>query len=92
MISFRNLEDPLFGYRDFRQQGYFSIKWMRVLNKFNPMKEIMETANQSRRRQIRKALRSSCKVEVATNPEDIKAFLKEMEKFLIINDITILTY
>lgn len=25
-------------------------------------------------------------------PEDIKAFLKEMEKFLIINDITILTY
>ena len=74
MISFRNLEDPLFGYRDFRQQGYFSIKWMRVLNKFNPMKEIMETANQSRRRQIRKALHSSCKVEVATNPEDIKAF------------------
>lgn len=74
MISFRNLEDSLFGYRDFRQQGYFSIKWMRVLNKFNPMKEIMETANQSRRRQIRKALHSSCKVEVATNPEDIKAF------------------
>ncbi|MFA6873252.1 MAG: GNAT family N-acetyltransferase [Bacteroidaceae bacterium] len=74
MISFRNLEDPLFGYREFRQQKYFSIKWMRVLNKFSLMKEIIETANHSRRRQIRKALHSSCKIEEATSREDINAF------------------
>ena len=32
LLEFRNLEEPLFGYRYFRQNGYFPIRWLRVRN------------------------------------------------------------
>ena len=30
LIEFRNLEEPLFGYKYFRQNHYFPVKWLRV--------------------------------------------------------------
>lgn len=32
ILEFRNLEEPLFGYRYFRQNGYFPVRWLRVRN------------------------------------------------------------
>ena len=31
-LEFRNLEEPLFGYRYFRQNGFFPVRWLRVRN------------------------------------------------------------
>ncbi len=32
LIEFRNLENPLFGYKAFRKNNYFAINWLRVRN------------------------------------------------------------
>ena len=29
LIEFRNLENPLFGYKAFRKNNYFAINWLR---------------------------------------------------------------
>ena len=39
LIEFRNLENPLFGYKAFRKNNYFAINWLRVRN--SPHKNLL---------------------------------------------------
>ncbi len=55
LIEFRNLENPLFGYKAFRKNNYFAINWLRVRNSLHS-KAPYERLSMSRRRQINKAL------------------------------------
>ena len=56
LLEFRNLEEPLFGYRYFRQNGYFPIRWLRVRNSLHhdSLDKWMST---SRKRQIHQGWR-----------------------------------
>ncbi len=74
MITFRNLEDPLFGYKCFRNNQYFAIKWMRVLNSLYPDKSLMRDASPSRRRQIRRGVKSEAIVRQADTADEVQAF------------------
>ena len=79
LIEFRNLENPLFGYKAFRKNNYFAINWLRVRNSLHS-KVPYERLSMSRKRQINKALRNGAIMEVADNEKDIQDFSRMLKK------------
>ena len=77
--EFRNLENPLFGYKAFRKNNYFAINWLRVRNSLHS-KAPYERLSMSRRRQINKALRNGAIMEIADNEKDIQDFSRMLKK------------
>ena len=49
LIEIRNISSPLFGYRHFRQNGYFPINWLRIYNSLHSLPPLarIETNQQS---------------------------------------------
>lgn len=79
LIEFRNLENPLFGYKAFRKNKYFAINWLRVHNSLHS-KAPYNRLSLSRKRQINKALKNGAYMEVADNEQDIKEFSRMLKK------------
>lgn len=79
LIEFRNLDNPLFGYKAFRQNGYFPVNWLRVYNSLHS-RAPMERLSLSRKRQINKALKNGAYTEIANNEKDIIAFSRMLKK------------
>lgn len=72
VIEFRNLEDPLFGYKYFRRNSYFPINWLRVRNSLHSLKQPMARFSLSRRKQIRKGLKNGAELSEASSEKEIK--------------------
>lgn len=79
LIEFRNMDNPLSGYKAFRQNNYFPVNWLRVYNSLHS-RTPHQRLSVSRKRQINKALRNGAYMEVADNDKDITAFSKMLKK------------
>ncbi|NLZ73105.1 MAG: GNAT family N-acetyltransferase [Bacteroidales bacterium] len=80
IIEFRNLSHAKFGYRFFRQNGYFPMNWLRVRNTFSKNKTIESDFSPSRRRQIRKGLKNGATVREAKSYDEINTFAEVLKK------------
>lgn len=80
LIEFRNLSNPLFAYRSFRENRYFPMNWLRIHNSLHS-RPPMERLSSSRRRQIKRALDNGASIHVAQTPEEIEAFFHLMNKY-----------
>lgn len=80
LLEFRNLEEPLFGYRYFRQNGYFPVRWLRVRNSIHH-EQLDKWMSASRKRQIARGLRNGASIEIASSLEDIRAFFMMLKKY-----------
>lgn len=80
LIEFRNLEKPLFGYKYFRQNGYFPIRWLRVRNSIHH-ETIDKWMSASRKRQINHGIRNGAVIDIAHNEQDVKAFFSMLKKY-----------
>ena len=80
LLEFRNLEEPLFGYRYFRQNGYFPIRWLRVRNSLHhdSLDKWMST---SRKRQIHQGLKNGAVIDVARTEADVQAFFSMLKHY-----------
>lgn len=80
LLEFRNLEEPLFGYRYFRQNGYFPIRWLRVRNSLHhdSLDKWMST---SRKRQIHQGLKNGAVIDVARTETDVQAFFSMLKHY-----------
>lgn len=80
LIEFRNLNEPLFGYRYFRLNGYFPIRWMRVRNSIHH-----DTPDRwmsaSRKKQITRGLQNGAAMCVAQSTEEVEEFFCMMKKY-----------
>ncbi len=74
LIEFRNLETPMFGYRCFRNNGYFSVSWLRVRNSLHSSRHVEDRFSPSRIRQIKKGLKNGAEVEEASTLEEVRNF------------------
>ncbi len=75
LLEFRNLEEPLFGYRYFRQNGYFPIRWLRVRNSLHhDSLDKWMSMSTSRKRQIHQGLKNGAVIDVARTETDVQAF------------------
>lgn len=79
LIEFRNIENPLFGYKAFRQNSYFPVNWLQVYNSLHS-RTPYERLNLSRKRQINKAMKNGAYMEVADNEKDVSDFSNMLKK------------
>lgn len=80
VIEFRNLEEPLFGYRHFRANGYFPVRWLRLRNSIHHGR-LDKWMSASRRRQIQQGLKNGAVMDVARSREDVYAFFRMLKKY-----------
>lgn len=80
LVEFRNLDTPLFAYKYFRDNQYFSINWLKVHNSLHSQTRADERISVSRRRQIRKGFENGAEVYATTDKDEILAFSKMLKK------------
>jgi len=80
LIEFRNLNNPMFGYRVFRTNGYFPVNWLRVRTSLYNTEKAEDRFSPSRVRQIKKGLKSGAKVKEAHTAEEIRCFSRMLHK------------
>lgn len=74
LIEFRNLENALFGYKSFRENGYFAVNWLRVRNSLHSIEKVEERFSPSRIRQIKKGLQNGAQVRETQTMEETLHF------------------
>lgn len=79
-LEFRNIEEPLFGYRYFRENGYFPIRWLRVRNSIHH-DSIDKWMSNSRKRQIHRGLKNGSVISVARTREEVTLFFTMLKKY-----------
>lgn len=80
VIEFRNLSEPLFGYRYFRKNGYFPIRRLRVINSIHHA-TIDKWMGASRKRQIQHALKNGAELGVADTKQQVYEFFRMLRNY-----------
>lgn len=74
-IEVSNLSQKMFGYKAFRQNGFFPVKWMSIHNSLhsrNPLTRI----SQHQQERIQSAYDKGVTTTVVNNDEDFKSFMR----------------
>ncbi|HCF81128.1 MAG TPA: hypothetical protein DER39_05430, partial [Porphyromonadaceae bacterium] len=66
-IEYRNLNDAVFGYKGFRENGFYSAKWINVRNSLQRKRKIWDQLSSTRKNQVNKARRKGVVVEELTS-------------------------
>lgn len=80
VIEFRNLSEPLFGYRYFRKNGYFPIRRLRVINSIHHT-TIDKWMGASRKRQIQHALKNGAEMGMADTRQQVYEFFRMLRNY-----------
>ncbi len=79
-IEYRNLGDAVFGYKGFRENGFYSIKWINVRNSLQRKRKIWEQLSSTRRNQVNKAKRKGVVLEEVTSYEKLPEIYRLIDK------------
>lgn len=79
LIEFRNLEQPLFGYKYFRKNHYFPVNWLRIYQSLHSLPP-QERLDASRKRQINRAVKNGVTIKVVETEEELNIFLAMLKK------------
>lgn len=79
-IEYRNMGDPIFGYKTFRKHRFYSIKWMNVRNSLQRRRDIWNQLFGARKNQVHKAKRKGVVIEELTSESALPAIYKLIEK------------
>lgn len=76
-IELSNLSSKMFGYRQFRQAGYFPVHWMSIHNSLHS-KEPEERLNEKMKKRIAEGYRKGVVTMEVTGEDDLKDFSRLM--------------
>lgn len=79
-IEFRNLEEPLFAYRYFRQNRYFPVRWLRVQNSIHH-EMIDKWMSTKRRKHIQQGLDNGAELGIVETEEELRVFFRMLKHF-----------
>ncbi len=80
LIRYENLGSPIFGYKGFRENNFYSIKWINVRNSLQRKRKIWDQLSPTRKNQVNKARRKGVVMEEFNSPdqlEEIYTLIKE---------------
>lgn len=80
LMEVRHLSHTLFGYRIFRKNGFFPIKWMRIRNSID-RERIDKWMSASRKKQITGGLKSGATMEVVRNEAEVVELAALLKRF-----------
>lgn len=81
-VEVRNLGDPIFGYKAFRDNNFFSIKWINIKNSLQRKRKIWNQLSRSRKNQVNKAKRKGVYIEDVTTDSELHDIYKLIDKNL----------
>lgn len=79
-IEFRHLCDPIFGYKAFRKNNFFSVKWINIKNSLQRKRKIWNQLSRSRKTQVNKAKRKGVTIEEIKSNDELLLFYKSIDK------------
>jgi len=79
-VEIRNLGDPIFGYKAFRDNRFFSIKWINIKNSLQRKRKIWDQLSRSRKNQVNKAKRKGVYIEELTDKDELTSIYKLIDK------------
>lgn len=80
VITFRNLQHNMFGYKYFRQNRYFGVNWLRVRNSLHDIDAVETRFSPSRIRQIKKGIQNGALVSETDSMDEIREFSRMLQK------------
>lgn len=75
-IRYENLSNAIFGYKGFRENGFYSIKWINIKNSLQRKRKIWDQLSKSRKNQINKAIKKGVVMEEFTSEDKLPEIYK----------------
>lgn len=79
-IRYENLGNAIFGYKGFRENQFYSVKWINVCNSLQRRRKVWEQLSASRKNQVNKAVRKGVILEELTSEKDLPEIYKLIER------------
>ena len=79
-IEYRNINDAVFGYKGFRENGFYSVKWINVRNSLQRKRKIWDQLSATRKNQVNKARRKGVTIEELTSYDKLREIYKLITK------------
>lgn len=75
-IRYENLGNAIFGYKGFRENGFFSMKWINIRNSLQRKRKIWDQLSKTRKNQVNKAIKKGVVMEEFTSEEKLPEIYK----------------
>ena len=79
-IRYNNLGNAIFGYKGFRENKFYSVKWINVRNSLQRKRKIWDQLSSARKNQVNKAIRKGVVLEELTSEEKLPELYTLIEK------------
>ena len=79
LVRYDTLGSSIFGYKGFRKNRFYSIKWINVKNSLQRKRNIWDQLSNTRKNQVNKAIKKGVKIEEFTSEENLPEIYKLIE-------------
>ena len=79
LVRYDTLGSSIFGYKGFRENRFYSVKWINVKNSLQRKRNIWEQLSTTRRNQVKKAIKKGVKIEEFTSKNNLPEIYKLIE-------------
>jgi lipid II:glycine glycyltransferase (peptidoglycan interpeptide bridge formation enzyme) len=71
LIRYKDLGNAIFGYKGFRENRFYSVKWANIRNSLQRKRKIWDQLSKTRKNQVNKALKKGIVMEEFTSEEKL---------------------
>ncbi|HHT34284.1 MAG: GNAT family N-acetyltransferase [Proteiniphilum sp.] len=71
LIRYENLGNAIFGYKGFRENHFYSVKWINICNSLQRKRKIWDQLTPTRKNQVNKALKKGVEMEEMMSDSDL---------------------
>ncbi len=79
LIRYNNLGSNIFGYKGFRENRFYSTKWINIKNSLQKKRNIWDQLSTSRKNQVNKAIKKGVKLEELVSENSLPEIYKMIE-------------
>jgi FemAB family. len=76
LIRYENLGNAIFGYKGFRENKFYSVKWINIRNSLQRKRKIWDQLSASRKNQVNRALKKGVTIEEFISEENLPEIYK----------------
>lgn len=79
-IQFRNLCDPIFGYKTFKNFHFYAAKWLNIRNSLQRKRKVWDQLSSTRKNQVNKAKRRGVSMLEATSLSQLPEIYRSIKR------------
>ena len=79
LIRYDTINSTVFGYKSFRENNFYTTKWINIKNSLQRKRKIWDQLSASRKNQVNKAIRKGVKIEEFNSEDNLPEIYKLIE-------------